>query len=71
MMQVARELSVPIVTLDGLLAERPAPQDRRVLIKIDVEGFGPQVTAGARELLQSGRVAALVWENGRAFLEEP
>ena len=71
MMQVTRGLSVPIVTLDGLLAERPALQNRRVLIKIDVEGFEPQVITGARELLRSGRVAALVWENGRAFFEEP
>ena len=71
MMQVTRGLSVPIVTLDGLVAERPALQDRRVFIKIDVEGFEPQVIAGARKLLQSGHVAALVWENGRAFFEEP
>lgn len=71
MHQVARGLSVPLVTLDGLLAERPALADRRVLIKIDVEGFEPQVIDGARALLQSGRVAALVWEHGRGFFEEP
>ena len=71
MMQVTRGLSVPIVTLDGLLAERPELQGRRAFIKIDVEGFEPQVIAGARELLKSGRVAALVWEHGRAFFEEP
>jgi len=58
MMQVARGLPVPIVTLDGLLAERPALQNRRVLVKIDIEGFEPQVIGGARELLQSGRIAA-------------
>ena len=71
MQQVARGLSVPIVTLDGLMAERDALQARRVLIKIDVEGFEPETIAGARDLLQSGRVAALVWEHGRAFFEEP
>lgn len=71
MQQTARGLSVPIVTLDGLLAERQALQGRRVLIKFDVEGFEPQTIAGARNLLQSGRVAALVWEHGRAFFEEP
>lgn len=71
MKQVARGLSVPLVTLDGLLAERPELKQRRVLIKIDVEGFEPQVIAGARALLQSGRVAALVWEHGRSFFEEP
>ncbi|MEE8172255.1 MAG: FkbM family methyltransferase, partial [Alphaproteobacteria bacterium] len=71
MQQVARGLSVPVVTLDSLLAERPALKGRRVLIKIDVEGYEPQVIAGAKALLQSGRVAALVWEHGRAFFEEP
>ena len=71
MMQVTRGLSVPIVTLDGLLAERPELQGRRALIKIDVEGFEPQVIAGAREMLKSGRVAALVWEHGRAFFAAP
>ncbi len=53
MQQVARGLSVPIVTLDGLLAERKALQGRRVLTKIDVEGFEPQTINGARKLLQS------------------
>ena len=71
MQQVARGLSVPIVTLDGLLAERDALHGRRVLIKIDVEGFEPETIAGAGKLLQSGHVAALVWEHGRAFFEEP
>jgi hypothetical protein len=71
MQQVSHGLSVPIVTLDNLMAERPALANRRVLIKIDVEGFEPQTIAGARKLLQSGRVAALVWEHGRAFFEQP
>ncbi len=71
MKQVVRGLSVPVVTLDGLLAERPELDGRRVLIKIDVEGYEPQVIAGARELLRSGRVAALVWEHGRGFFDEP
>ncbi len=64
-------LAVPIITLDGLLAERPALATRRCLIKIDVEGFEPQVVAGAKRLLESGRVAALIWEKGRAFESEP
>lgn len=64
-------ISVPIVTLDDLLAERPALAERPVLIKIDVEGFEPQVIEGARRLLESGRVKAIVWEKGRAFDSEP
>ena len=71
MQQVARGLSVPIVTLDGLLAERDGLQGRRVLIKIDVEGFEPQTVSGAAKLLQRDLVAALVWKHGRAFFEEP
>ena len=71
MQQTARGLSVPIVTLDGLMAERTALQRRRVMIKIDVEGFEPQTIVGARNLLASEQVAALVWEHGRAFFEEP
>jgi len=34
----------------------------RILLKIDVEGFEPEVLAGADTLLSSGRVAALVLE---------
>jgi len=64
-------ISVPLVTLDGLLDERPELAERRTFVKIDVEGFEPQAIAGARRLLDSGRVAALVWEKGRAFDEEP
>ena len=71
MQQVERGFSVPVVTLDGLLAERPELHGRRLLIKIDVEGYEPQVIVGARELLKIGRVAALVWEHGRGFFEEP
>ncbi len=64
-------LSVPLVTLDGLMAERPQLAERRTILKIDVEGFEPQVVAGAHKLLESGRVAALIWEKGRAFNQEP
>ena len=34
----------------------------RILLKIDVEGFEPEVLAGADNLLASGRVAALILE---------
>ena len=64
-------VSVPLVTLDQLLAERPALAERPVVIKIDVEGFEPQVIEGAAELLDSGRVKAIIWEKGRAFDEQP
>ena len=64
-------LTVPVLTLDGLLAERPALAARRAFLKIDVEGYEPQAVAGADGLLASGHLAALVWEYGRAFEHEP
>ena len=65
------KLAVPTVTLDRVMAERPDLAERRCFLKIDVEGFEPQVIVGAAALLESGRVAALVWEKGRAFDHEP
>lgn len=46
-------VTVPVAAIDHLLAE----------------GYEPEVLAGARGLLDSGRVAALIWEYGRAFHE--
>lgn len=60
-------LTVPIVSVDELLAARPQLAGRRTILKIDVEGFEPEVLEGARGLLESGRVAAIVFEYGRAF----
>lgn len=54
-------LNVPVVTLDWLVEQMPAPSGRYVL-KIDVEGSEAAVLRGARELLNSGRVAAVIWE---------
>ena len=62
---------VTVLPLDSILAERPDLADRRVFLKIDVEGYETQVIAGAEALIQSGRVAAFVWEYGRAFDSEP
>ncbi len=61
------KVTVPVLPLDLLLAERPDLADRRVVLKVDVEGFEPEVIAGARRLLDSGRVAAVIWEHGLAF----
>ncbi|MCU0838603.1 MAG: class I SAM-dependent methyltransferase [Rhodospirillales bacterium] len=60
-------LTVGVTTLDSLLAERPHLAGRRLILKIDVEGFEPEVIAGADRLLASGRVAAVIWEYGLAF----
>lgn len=60
-------LRVPIVTVDGLLAERPDLGGRRLVIKVDVEGLEPDVFSGARQTLESGRVALLIWERGQEY----
>lgn len=60
---------VPVVTLDEALAHLQKRVERRVVLKIDAEGFEPQIIAGARSLLRSGRVALIIWEWGAAFAE--
>lgn len=60
-------LRVPIVTVDQLMAERSDLAGRRIVMKIDVEGFEAQVLAGAKQTLESGRVALLVWERGNDY----
>jgi len=42
---------------------------RRLILKIDAEGFEPNVIVGAQALLAAGRVALIIWERGPAFAE--
>ena len=67
----ARALSkwVPVVTLDGALANMGKEAPRRLILKIDAEGFEPNVIVGAQALLATGRVALIIWERGPAFAE--
>jgi hypothetical protein len=44
-------------------------QAARLILKIDAEGFEPNVVVGARALLAAGRIALIVWERGPAFAE--
>lgn len=60
-------VTVPVLPLDLIVGERPALAGRRIIMKIDVEGFEPEVIEGAARLLDSGRVAALIWEHGCAY----
>ena len=62
---------VPVVTLDGALPSLPPLAERRIVLKIDAEGFEPNVILGARSLLAGGRIALVVWECGYAFREAP
>lgn len=59
--------TVPMVTIDGLLAARPALAGRRIVMKVDVEGLEPEVVEGARGLIEAGRVAAIIWERGVVY----
>jgi FkbM family methyltransferase len=61
---------VSIVALDGALKNLQRPLERRIILKIDAEGFEPNVIAGASSLLQGGRVALMIWECGSAFAEQ-
>jgi FkbM family methyltransferase len=62
---------VSVITLDSALSRFPELSTQRVILKIDAEGFEPRVMEGARDLLQSRRVAMILWECGRAFSIEP
>ena len=64
-------LRVPVVTVDELFLDRPELAAGRVFLKVDVEGFEFEVLSGARRLMESGRVAAVMWEKGHSYNEEP
>lgn len=65
---------VAVVKLDDALAQMgkfdtSKSAQRRLIVKIDTEGFEPNVILGAQSLLASGCVALIVWECGRAFTD--
>lgn len=62
---------VSVISLDNALTRFPGTAGRRIILKIDAEGFEPKVIAGAGALLQSGRVAMVIWECGQAFADGP
>jgi FkbM family methyltransferase len=62
---------VPIVTLDRALVQFPTLTNTRIILKVDAEGFEPQIIDGAKSILQGGRVAVVIWECGQAFANGP
>ncbi len=60
-------LTVPVLPLDLIVGERAELANRRIIMKIDVEGYEPEAIAGAEALLAGGRVAAVIWEHGSAY----
>ena len=67
----ARAVWVPQVSLDRLAETMPDAFARPLVIKIDVEGWEPEVLSGAAGLLDGGRIKALIWEKGLAFNAAP
>ena len=62
-------LTVPILSLDMFIEQRPDLSSGRIMMKVDVEGYEPEVMAGADGLLSSGRVGAIVFEKSDAYVE--
>lgn len=62
-----RPINVRVRRLDDWLAEHEV--DRVDLMKIDVEGFEPNVIKGAAKYIQRGRVRAILCEFNKYWLE--
>jgi len=60
-------IEIAVTTLDSIIADRMPLRWRRLILKIDVEGYEYEVLLGARQLLASGNVAAVIWENGEFY----
>jgi FkbM family methyltransferase len=62
-----RGLHVAVIGLDELLVSLGEDAANRIVMKIDVEGFEPEVLIGAKKTIASGRVALIVWERGEHY----
>jgi len=63
-----KEISVPVTSIDREFAAR-FPDARTVVMKIDVEGYEPQVIAGAAETIGRADPFACLLEFDTAFLD--
>ena len=66
---VVGETNVTVLTADDLIATRP--ELLPTVMKLDVEGAEHLVLGGAKRLLNSGRLRALVFEDGRDAAARP
>ena len=57
-------IEVDVVTVDSALANLDGSASERLFLKVDVEGAEADVLAGARATIESGRVAAIIFEKG-------
>ena len=64
---VGSPINVPVRRLDDWLAEHEV--DRVDLMKIDIEGFEPNVIKGAAECVRQGRLRAILCEFNKYWLE--
>jgi FkbM family methyltransferase len=62
---------VVVATLDSVLACFPHASAGRVILKVDAEGYDAKVIAGAKGLLDSGRVSLVIWEHIRHSWQGP
>ena len=62
-------LNVPILPLDLFIDKRPDLSSGRLMVKVDVEGFEPEVMAGMEGLLASGRIAAIAFEQSEFYAD--
>ena len=62
-------LNVAILPLDMYVRDRSDFATGRIMAKVDVEGFEPDVMAGMDGLLAEGRIKALVFEKSEAYAD--
>ena len=65
----SKAIDVDLTTLDRMFNDRPHLRYRRIVLKLDVEGFELEALTGAQHLLSSGNVEAVVWE--KALFNDP